>query len=171
MSSAEATERPGPFARPGSGSGLPVAWLLAAAAMLAMGKLERLALSYATRDIVLKDTYYIVARHHYSLRIAAVFLVFAAVYYAFPRLTGYAISGVLGWMHFVLAVSGTSLAFGTVLALQLTTAPERFTDLAGTFATASRFSAIGGYLTTAGLAVFVIALVEALWRKRPRITS
>ena len=168
MAGAGSNGWPGFFAGPSRGAELPVAWLLAALAIFAAGRLERLALSYSERTTTLKDTYYLIAQDHYVLRIAVMFAVFGAIYYAFPRLTGYAVSRLLGWTHFVLTFASVCLGFGTVIAVQMAISPRHLDHAAGIFAFASKVSSIGVYLTLAGLAVFAITIVEALLRKRPR---
>src|SRR5215467_5812997 len=70
-------------------------------------------------DLVLHDTYFVVAHFHYVLLLPVVFGFFAGWYYLFPRITSYAYSDTLGRIHFWLLFIGanTALAPEVVLAL------------------------------------------------------
>ena len=57
------------------------------------------------------DTYYVVAHFHYVLSLGAVFMIFAAIYYWFPKMTGYVIPEWIGKLHFWLAFVGANILF------------------------------------------------------------
>ena len=169
MSNAGATDTRGLLAPASRGYALSLAWLLAAVVTFAGGKLERLALSYDRQTISPRDTYDAMAQDHYALRLGLFFAIFAAIYATLPWVTGYAVSRVLGWTHFALAVVGVSLSFWSLLAIRIFVVPNRFADLADALAVISTLSAIGPVLAWAGFIVFVITVAEAMLRKRPRI--
>ena len=57
-------------------------------------------LANAGVDVVLHDTYYVVAHFHYVLSMGAVFGIFAGIYYWFSKMTGKQYSEFFGKLHF-----------------------------------------------------------------------
>src|SRR3954470_20186572 len=62
-------------------------------------------------DYHVHDSYYVVAHFHYTLFAGSVFGLFAAVYYWWPKVTGFMLGERLGRAHFALFVIGTNLTF------------------------------------------------------------
>jgi heme/copper-type cytochrome/quinol oxidase subunit 1 len=76
-----------------------------AALTLAIGTLAGIGRPHLVTDRVLHDTYYVVAHTNYTLKLAALFGVFALWYFVFPRITGWSYSDFLGKLHFWLGWS------------------------------------------------------------------
>jgi len=68
-------------------------------------------LAVAPFDWQLTDTYFVVAHFHYVLVGAILFMIFAAIYYWFPKATGRMLSERLGRWHFWLLLIGFHLTF------------------------------------------------------------
>ncbi len=71
-------------------------------------------LACAPWDWQLNDSYFLVAHFHYVLVGALVFMVFAALYYWFPKATGRLLSERLGKWHFWLFLIGFHVTFDTM---------------------------------------------------------
>jgi cytochrome c oxidase subunit I len=68
-------------------------------------------LSVVPFDWQVTDTYFVVAHFHYTLVGGTVFLVFAALYYWFPKATGRMLDERLGKWHFWLFTIGFNMTF------------------------------------------------------------
>src|SRR4030095_474995 len=123
-------------------------------------------LANASIDVVLTDTYYVVAHFHYVLSLGAVFAIFGAWYYWFPKITGYLYSETLGKLQFWLMFVGVNMTFFPQHFLGLAGMPRRYADYPEAFAGWNFVSSIGSYISAFGLVVFFVAMAEAFMARR-----
>jgi cytochrome c oxidase subunit 1 len=125
-------------------------------------------------DLVLHDTYHVVAHFHYVIMGGIAFAVFAAIYYWFPIFTGRMYQRRLGKAHFWLSMVGTNLTFLPMVLLGYAGMPRRYASYAAPvgpvelFTLLHRFATVGALVLAVGQLVFVWNLVQS-WREGPAI--
>jgi cytochrome c oxidase subunit 1 len=79
--------------------------------ILVLGGMTGLMLGMVALDVQLHDTYFVVAHLHYVLFGGAIFPLFGAIYYWYPKMTGRLMSERLGSWHFWLFFVGFNVTF------------------------------------------------------------
>ena len=80
-------------------------------ALFLIGGLDGAFLAVVPFDFMVQDTYWVVSHIHYVLVAGAVFAIFAALFYWFPKMSGRKLDERLGKVQFWLLFIGTNLAF------------------------------------------------------------
>jgi cytochrome c oxidase subunit I+III len=116
-------------------------------------------------DLQLHDTFFVVAHFHYVLIGGAVFPLFGAFYYWFPKFTGRMLGERLGKLNFWLMFVGFNLTFFPMHILGLEGMPRRvYTYLPETgWGNLNLLASAGGGLLALGVLVFII---NVLWNRR-----
>ncbi|NHN48421.1 cytochrome-c oxidase [Halostella sp. JP-L12] len=127
-------------------------------------------------DLVLHDTYHVVAHFHYVIMGAIAFAVFAGIYYWFPLVTGRWYQRTLAKWHFWLSMVGTNLTFFPMVLLGYGGMPRRYatyeltTGPLGYFVDLHQAATLGAFVLAIGQIIFVWNLVQS-WLEGPRVGS
>jgi cytochrome c oxidase subunit 1 len=134
----------------------PLVFVLGFFAIFVMGGLTGVMLASVPLDLQLHDTFFVVAHFHYVLIGGAVFPLFGAVYYWFPKWTGRLLSEKAGIVNFILLFVGFNLVFFPMHILGLNGMPRRvYTYIPETGWTDLNFLAtIGAFVMGLGALVF-----------------
>jgi len=140
-------------------------------AVFVFGGLSGIMLASAPIDLQVHDTFFVVAHFHYVLIGGAVFPLFGALYYWFPKITGRLMNESLGKLNFWLMFIGFNLTFFPMHQLGLHGMPRRvYTYLSDTgWGTLNLLASIGAVVMALSVVVFLLNV--ALSRKRGAVAS
>ncbi len=115
-------------------------------------------------DWQLNETYFVVAHIHFVLMGGAVFTIFAAIYYWFPKITGRMLSEGLGKLSFYLMFFGFLATFLIQHVIGLDGMPRRVYEYpnVGNLALYNLISTIGSFILAAGVIATILNVVRSL---------
>jgi cytochrome c oxidase subunit I len=135
----------------------PMLYSVGFIALFLIGGLDGAFLAVVPFDFMVQDTYWVVSHIHYVLVAGAVFAIFAALFYWFPKMAGRRLSERLGKVQFWILFVGTNLAFFPQHMLGLDGMIRRIPDYSGNagWTELNFISTIGAFLIAASVLPFL----------------
>jgi cytochrome c oxidase subunit I+III len=146
--------------------GTPVLWVLGFFVVFIIGGLTGVMLASVPIDSQVHDTYFVVAHFHYVLIGGAIFPLFGALHFWFPKWTGRMFSERLGRLSFGLMLIGFNLTFFPMHNLGFMGMPRRVYTYPGGlgWTPLNQLASIGAVFIAVAVAVVIINLLTSLRR-------
>jgi cytochrome c oxidase subunit 1 len=149
----------------------PMLWTFGFLVTFLFGGLTGVILSSPAMDFQVSDTYFVVAHFHYVVFGTVVFMMFAGLYFWWPKFTGRMLNERLGKIHFWMLFVGFHTTFLIQHWLGVMGMPRRYADYSPQdgFTVMNQVSTIGSVLLAASTLVFLWN-VYTTTRKAPKVT-
>ncbi len=144
----------------------PMMWALGFIFMFTVGGVTGVVLANGGIDTYMHNTYYVVAHFHYVLSLGAVFSLFAAFYYWFPKMSGRMYNEALGQLHFWSFFIGVNILFFPMHFLGLDGMPRRIPDFTEAYSYFNWIATQGYKIMAASMVVFFVNIAWSLFAGR-----
>jgi cytochrome c oxidase subunit I len=137
----------------------PMLWALGFVSQFVIGGLSGIYLGAVPIDIHVSDTYFIVAHIHYVLLGGSLFLIFAGIYYWFPKMTGRMYNERLGKLHFWLTFIAFNATFFPMHIIGVQGMPRRVYTYDPEFGNWNMVISISSFVLGTSFLIFVYNMI------------
>ena len=147
----------------------PMLYAIGFVSLFVSGGLSGPFLAQPVLDIQLHDTYFVVGHFHLIMGVAAIFGMFSATYYWFPKMFGRMMNETWGRIHFFITLAGTYAIFMPMHYLGMAGGTRRYSQYTEVAYLAKlmplhRFMTIAAIITIAAQFIFVINLFWSMFK-------